>query len=754
MHKTVKYAGIALAVATAIINANELDFDKVEVSANEISNTQKPFATTGAVSHREISSSDTQSIDSIVRGVSGAYTQIDQSQGTVSVNIRGMSGLGRVNTMIDGVTQTFFGTSADHGGYHQGGTTNAFGAMIDQNFLVGVDINRGIADANALMGSANFRTIGVDDVVREGNIFGFLGKYSYGTNGIGPNYMATIGAKTKINNDEGSIGAIFGYSGKKTTQDYKSGDGSKTTDTRISEYDSDETIAPAYGDISRLKQKPHSILFKIQANPNEYHALDLQYRKYSNYLAGRDMDNQTYQVDYKFNPHELLNLKFLAAHTLSRQTYDSSKSVSVQNISDMTGGVNLNQKNTYDTISLENAFNYDITQNLKIKQTIGASYGLNKYTSNVSRQSLSQKGMGSTVFSPSGKQILTNLFFNNVINAYELVKLEANLNKTYYTIKGHKPECGDSNPSCIPKQAMDISKNGNFYNGKAVFSLLLHDLFTPYISYAVTHRAPNVQEVFFGSDAGDSVNPYLRPEKATTKEIGFNSMSQNLFTDNDFFGFKFNYYKTRFKDFIYDRRFDLGSTYFLYVNHDVPINFRGYEIELNYDMGIFYTKISYTRQKTDQIQSETSSSYYGNFNYTQVQDLPKYYGQAEVGARFFDEKLQLGVIAKYTGKAKRAYPSDGSENRDGDNDDINSPIILQDLPKIPTIYDLNLVYKLSKNFTIKGEVQNLFNKNYIDALNANNSTNQLDYNSNGDNIYLFSNSARGRTYYVNFEYRY
>ncbi|CAD7288916.1 putative TonB-dependent receptor [Campylobacter majalis] len=186
----------------------------------------------------------------------------------------------------------------------------------------------------------------------------------------------------------------------------------------------------------------------------------------------------------------------------------------------------------------------------------------------------------------------------------------------------------------------------------------------------------------------------------------------------------------------------------------MPINFRGYEIELNYDMGIFYTKISYTRQKTDQIQSETSSSYYGNFNYTQVQDLPKYYGQAEVGARFFDEKLQLGVIAKYTGKAKRAYPSDGSENRDGDNDDINSPIILQDLPKIPTIYDLNLVYKLSKNFTIKGEVQNLFNKNYIDALNANNSTNQLDYNSNGDNIYLFSNSARGRTYYVNFEYRY
>lgn len=48
-----------------------------------------------------------------------------------------MTGVGRVNTMVDGVTQAFFGTSADNGKFHTGQgniRTSGFGAMIDQNF--------------------------------------------------------------------------------------------------------------------------------------------------------------------------------------------------------------------------------------------------------------------------------------------------------------------------------------------------------------------------------------------------------------------------------------------------------------------------------------------------------------------------------------------------------------------------------------------------------------------------------------------
>ena len=57
-----------------------------------------------------------------------------------------MASLGRVNTMVDGVIQTFFGTSIDNGKYHEGNGnmgTSSFGAMIDQNFLVAADAQKG-----------------------------------------------------------------------------------------------------------------------------------------------------------------------------------------------------------------------------------------------------------------------------------------------------------------------------------------------------------------------------------------------------------------------------------------------------------------------------------------------------------------------------------------------------------------------------------------------------------------------------------
>ncbi|VEI48253.1 putative outer membrane colicin Js receptor [Actinobacillus equuli] len=77
-----------------------------------------------------------QNLDSVVRSIAGAYTQIDPGQGAVSVNIRNMTGLGRVNMMVDGVPQTQLGTSANGGGkFHEGnGPMSQFGALIDQNF--------------------------------------------------------------------------------------------------------------------------------------------------------------------------------------------------------------------------------------------------------------------------------------------------------------------------------------------------------------------------------------------------------------------------------------------------------------------------------------------------------------------------------------------------------------------------------------------------------------------------------------------
>ena len=82
--------------------------------------------------------------------------------------------------------------------------------MIDPNFIVGVDVARGnatgSAGVNALAGSANFRTIGVDDVVFSDNPFGVRTKFSVGNNGIGRSGMIAVGAKTAAFADGGSLG--------------------------------------------------------------------------------------------------------------------------------------------------------------------------------------------------------------------------------------------------------------------------------------------------------------------------------------------------------------------------------------------------------------------------------------------------------------------------------------------------------------------------------------------------------------------
>lgn len=84
---------------------------------------------------------------------------------------------------------------------------------------------------------------------------------------------------------------------------------------------------------------------------------------------------------------------------------------------------------------------------------------------------------------------------------------------------------------------------------------------------------------------------------------------------------------------------------------------------------------------------------------------------------FLNEKLVVGMIYKYTGDAYRVSVH---ENRvdTNDPDDFYPELKTEKLPKIPGIFDLYASYQPIENLTLKFEVQNLFDKNYLDALNA------------------------------------
>lgn len=739
----------------------EITFDTIDISAIKISPSDGPFLSAGAKSTREVKGAQTQSIDSVVRSMAGTYTNTDQSQGTVSVNIRGMSGFGRVNTSIDGVSQTFFGTSSDNARVHYGenGTsTSAFGAPVDSAFLVGVDVSRGqfsgAGGTNALMGNANFRTIGIDDIIDDrhtyGRILGGIGvgvlsRISYGSNGVGPSIMLSSAIKSKPNGESSSLGFLLGYSFKKITQNYRVGGGGKIGDQDI-DIDGDgqiDNLTPF--NPSTLTQKPQGILLKSEYKPNENHRLLFTYRKYLNSLAGRKIDNDNYQLDYTYNPHNpYVNLSALFAYNYGRQKYNPNTSFNSQTaISGKTS------KNSAITIDLHNDFSFTFGQNLHYNLTLGINDLINEYSHNLTISDYA--GAESMPFQPKGLQNLFGIYVDNNLN-YKIFSLDLNLSTLRWDLIGHRGACDEVNISCFPKEASTIKKGGFNLNASALVALRIHDYFMPFVSASRSSRAPNVQEMFFSNNAGNAVNPFLKPERADTYQVGFNGFREGVFIKNDnlidTLGYKILAYYTRVKDYIYSESFYTTDNMIMFVNSIDLAKFMGVELEVKYDIKYFFTRISYSYQRSRQPVSYTSMGELQGFGYSRYSVLPTDYATIDFGVRSFDEKFTIGSIIKYTGKAKRVLPDSTNHSdliwQEG-NYTYTQPT-LQDLPKIPTIWDLYILWNPLAYISLKFEVQNVLDKNYLDALNTYNSSGQYGYNANGDTIYLFNNSARGRTF--------
>ncbi|MDU6826838.1 MAG: TonB-dependent receptor [Campylobacter sp.] len=757
MNKICKFSIICaafLSLSNAAQNENEdLAFDTLEVSAKSVSNAEKSFATPGAVSSRDDIKSKTQSIDSIVRAMPGSYTQVDQSQGSVSVNIRGLTGLGRVNTMVDGVTQTYFGTSADSGGFHDftGNLgTSAFGALIDQNFLVGIDIERGTFSGSntGLMGSANFRTIGVDDVITEGKPFGFLGRYSYGSNKVGPSYMGAVAARHRFENGA-SLGFVFGYSGKKTSQNYTIGGGGKISDKHPDLNGDGVPDVPPSLDTDDLTQKPKSYLFKTEYAYEDSSAI-LSYRNLNNYLAKRKINNDSYQLNYRYDPNsDLVDVKFLAAYNRSKQNYDKGASISWGTLKN--GMKFYNKSSQFD---LSDTMKFNPAPELFITTSAGINLLTNKYTRQTGDSDY--KSLTTNYAVPPGEQKVISYYLNNAFN-YDIFEFDANFNLQKWRTKGRKGQCALSNPLCSQKEAGEFKTDDTYLNASLMASAKLHDLFSPFISYSRTSRPLNVQELFASGTVYEDINTALRPEKTQTWQIGFNSYKHGLFADDDVFGLKAVYYRSKVKDFIYDRllMFDTPDMTMFLARLNDEAKFRGFELELTYDIGYFYTNLSYTRQKTTYLPSDSSALDWTNgpaSGQSQFSELPKDYATLDIGTRLFGEKLTFGGLIKYTGKAKRIYPKAEFAPSPNNQNPLFKKLQTQELPKIPTVIDLYASYEPIKNLTLKFEVQNLTDKNYMDALYTYNSS----YSSQvfNDDIVLFNNSARGRTFLMSFEYRY
>lgn len=684
-----------------------------------VGSSEESYSRPGAYSSRTLNK-NLQSLDASLRSMAGTYTQIDPLQGAISVNIRGMNGLGRVNTMVDGVTQTYFGMAPAN--YH-GGSNTAAGVPLDPNFLASVDVTRGSSagsqGVNALAGSANMRTIGIDDILKEGRQTGLLSRFSVGDNGLGRTGMVAVAGKTETFDNGGAVGAMVGISGTRTYATYKNGGGRSSKDF-IGE------------DNKYLTQTPHSELYKLNLNLDQYNKIELAGRNYTNTFTRRDITSDDYYLRYNYAPlNELVELNVLASTSRGNQEYKPKAMYNFNNSS---------TTNKSNAIDINNTSRFKLADDLYSTFQVGGKLMDTRY----SRSFVQSTETDRNAFAPAGKQKISSLYTGLTLNK-DIYELDLNLNYTRSQVEGKKPACA-ANEKCFPQGEAMLNLDDNAFNPSATFSAQVTPWLQPFVSWSRSSRAPNVQEVFFANEGGISMNPFLKPEKAETVEAGFNINKTGLLLEQDSFHMKALAYQSRIKNYITSESFmlcydgQLCNDYYnsfsgfnanVYLNTTSPVTNNGYEIEAGYDAGFAFANLSWSKQHTDQPTSIASTVY--SFAYSDLSDLPSYYATLDVGGRLFNQKLTIGSLFKFTGKSKRL-------STEGIESDTNT-VPKESMPNIPTVIDLYSSWQMTDEVLLRFSVQNVTNRDYADALNRMNQS--LDYAKEGSSI---NTTARGRTY--------
>ncbi|HHE3492204.1 TPA: TonB-dependent receptor [Pasteurella multocida] len=853
MNKSKKILGYILPLILPFYSyAESTELDVISVETEAFKEKDKVFLKQSASSTRTQFQTATQSLDSVLRSVPGSFTQIDKSSGTVSVNVRGGTGFGRVNTIIDGVSQTFYASSTDSGSRNS--STSQFGSLIDPGFLSRVEIDRGSFEgshgANTLLGSAHFKTIRVKDLVAEGRQLGFMGKYLWGSNATEPQVLGAVAFKQNFENERW-LGLLYGFSERHLSQDYRIGGGRKVTEssidlTGLDENDREQTDTSPF-DATHVRQRPISHLAKLEYG-DRYQQGTLSYRQYQTRVGGRSIRNNNYQFNYHLALPDIswLDFNLLLARNVSSQKYPEGTMIIGKTL--LTPLIASNKADTFD---MNNMFHFDLPFEATLKTRVGfhilkSRYFKNRDPSEELNINLEEgertydfdcfglgcirKSLGKATFQPNGKHNIITFYVDNHLS-WKMFNLDYNVNLSRYTLKGErlkylphylsnmddeinaltrKLRKGHFKDTKIQQQLLQLmskrddlkqhnckeeedghercrevnftlpdSSAGKMYNYSVTLSTHLHDLFTPFISYAKSHRAPNIREVFFSSVGDYGVNTNLKPETAKIIQFGINGYRDRLFSERDKLGYKVVYYNTHIKDFIYNsdnrqplvagKLIYLNDTNILHKNYSQRVKMTGIETEISYDMGHIYFNLAYARQKNDQPVSFTDGSaktggasstnrLLQGFGASKISVLPESYGSLEIGTRFFEGKLDMSATAKYYGKSKRVLKQPLAIKSGDEKDTVKEQIrVTEDIPKQPIIVDLQISYEPIKNLVLKAEVQNVFDKRYINPLDANNdSASQSVFNIDlsDKTINVLNNFARGRTYVFTLSYQY
>lgn len=587
-------------------------------------------------------------------------------------------------------------------------------------------------------------------------------------------------------------------------------EGIKKTDESFERNKDQYSVAPI--EPGSLQSRSRSHLLKFEYG-DDHHTLGAQIRTLDNKIGSRKIENRNYQVNYNFNNNSYLDLNLMAAHNIGKTIYPKGGFFAGWQVADK-----LITKNVANIVDINNSHTFLLPKEIDLKTTLGFNYFTNEYSKNRFPEELSlfyndashdrgnyshlgrlsgAKGLlpqRSVILQPSGKQKFKTVYFDTALSK-GIYHLNYSVNFIHYAFNGEYVGYENGAEPILHK-----SGHKKAFNHSATLSAELSDYFMPFFTYSRTHRMPNIQEMFFSQVSDAGVNTALKPEQSDTYQLGFNTYKKGLFTQDDVLGIKLVGYRSFIKNYIHNVygvwwrdgkvptwadtngfRFNIA-----HQNYQPIVKKSGAELELNYDMGRFFANVSYAYQRTNQPTNYADASPRPNnaskedilkqgYGLSRVSMLPKDYGRLELGTRWFDKKLTLGMAARYYGKSKRATIEE--EYINGSHFEKNAlgqrtyyaVKKTEEIKKQPIILDLHVSYEPIKDLIIKAEVQNLLDKRYVDPLDAgNDAASQRYYSSLNDSICSKSqdcedggkdksvlyNFARGRTYILSLNYKF
>lgn len=677
-----------------------------------------------AISHRDADVLG-QDMNNIIRNIPGVFTQhmIGQGDG-IDINIRGLEGLGRVNTMVDGVTQTSFISNFAHG-------LNSSTAFVDSNFITSIDIERGSADGlsgvNALGGAVNFRTIAVDDLVDKEKNLGAKTVFRIGDNGYGRNGMQAFAYKDN-REDGSSVGVLVAISAKEKFG-YKNAAGETVASTNY-----DDTIALESG------LQSYSSLLKLQYKPNRYHDLTFSHMlSHSQFNQNHNpllIDVQTGLLQYKYKPlSDLVDLEIDTSYSLTAQKHPIKEYISDSLIGQIARNPSL-------TFTIQNKSIIDIGSGDLILQYGGKLFN-NQYRVSRPEYDVLQ-----------GKQkvhaLFTDIKWNN-----DIWMIGMGLGYEQYAILGHMPPTEDQGSIIFPSGGdFDFNRKEKHFNPRLNFAFQPIDWLKIYANIGKTSRNPNVQEFMYAyNDVNNpySVNPYLHGEVSINKEVGFNIFKQGFLTDDDTIKMKVNYFDNIVKNYILQTQFYLcqkdkmymcnyddydinpantdADTVGIFINIPDKTPVKGWEIEGGYDFGRFYTNISWSKTLTG-----IDNDYLTSLGFAPARTLPSLVWGIDFGTRWLNNKLIIGTRISYTGKDY--VPTGDLDTKDRPINEVVAPT--------PKLIDAYLIYQPKKNVQLFFNVDNLTNKIYNYPLSGG----TLGVGNTGDRSdWANKGTGRGRTMY-------